>query len=93
MSKSKEKGGFGIRNLDLLNSVLLGKWAWRFATEERAAWRTLISIKYRTVDRGWFTRLPKGNYGVALWKAIALKGLKLKQGCVFKVGDGRKLRF
>ena len=92
MSKSKEKGGLGIRNLNLLNRALLGKWVLWFATEERIAWCSLISIKYRTVNGGWFTRLPKGNYGVALWKAIALEALKMKQGCVFEVGGSRKIR-
>ena len=36
VSKSKEKGGLGIRNLHVLNRALLRKWAWRFATNERA---------------------------------------------------------
>lgn len=37
VNRGKEKGGLGIRSLDLLNRGLLGKWAWRFAVEENAS--------------------------------------------------------
>ena len=52
VTKSKDKGGLGIRNLELLNRGVLGKWAWRFAMEEDSAWRKLISIKYGTNEGG-----------------------------------------
>ena len=46
VSQGKEKGGLGIRRLDLLNRALLGKWAWRFAVEENSIWRSFINTKY-----------------------------------------------
>ena len=30
----KKDGGLGIRNLSRLNRALLGKWCWRFASEQ-----------------------------------------------------------
>ena len=38
VSQGKSKGGLGIRNLELLNRALLGKWIWRFFAEENSIW-------------------------------------------------------
>ena len=48
VSLAKGKGGLGIRNLDLLNRALLGKWARRFAVKENSTWKVCISTKYDT---------------------------------------------
>ena len=42
----KEKGGLGIRKIDLLNKALLGKWIWRFAFEKDNLWKKVIGVKY-----------------------------------------------
>lgn len=34
----KEGWGLEIRNLSILNKVLLGKWKWRFATKRESLW-------------------------------------------------------
>jgi hypothetical protein len=40
-------GGLGVKNLILFNKALLGKWLWRFGTEEDHLWRRVIAAKYR----------------------------------------------
>ena len=30
--------------------------------------KSCINTKYGTEDGGWFTSLPRGSYGVGLWK-------------------------
>ena len=55
---------------DLLNRAILGKWAWRYVVEENLVWKSCITTKYGTKDGGWFTPLPRGSYGVGLWKII-----------------------
>ena len=39
---NKGQGGLGLRSLTSLKKVLLGKWIWRFASEEDCIWKSLI---------------------------------------------------
>ena len=39
--------------------------------EDNSIWKSCIISKYGTKDGGWFTPLPRGTYGVGLWKLIA----------------------
>ncbi|CAJ2637710.1 unnamed protein product [Trifolium pratense] len=43
---SKEKGGLGVKNLDLFNQALLSKWKWRFLSDDNALWTDLLRIRY-----------------------------------------------
>ncbi|XP_026383262.1 uncharacterized protein LOC113278713 [Papaver somniferum] len=45
VSKPKNKGGLGIRNLRCVNRYLLAKWHWRYANEKEAWWRKLMCEK------------------------------------------------
>lgn len=42
----KKQGGFGIRDIRLMNVCLLIKWWWRYAVEEEALWKSVICAKY-----------------------------------------------
>ena len=90
---SKAKGGLGIRSLLLMNKALLSKWAWRFGEEDNSAWKNVISLKYGTEEGGWFSRTPRGNAGLGLWKGINAEVAKLKQDYVFELGEGKRIRF
>ena len=90
---SKAKGGLGIRSLLLMNKALLSKWAWRFGEEDNLAWKNVISLKYGTKEGGWFSKIPRGNAGLGLWKGINAKAAKLKQDCAFYLGEGKRIRF
>ena len=87
------KGGLGIRKFSNLNKALLGKWNWRFAKEEKAVWRSIISLKYGMEDGDWFSNSPRGSFGVSLWKDIGKEVIQIRQNCSFEVGNGRKVRF
>ena len=90
---SKEKGGLGSRNLSIFNKALFRKWSWRFTMEDSFMWKSVINMKYGTMERGWFPPLPKGYNGVSLWKEISKEGMLLNQHYSVKLGDGIKARF
>ena len=91
--QSKEKGGLGIRNLTNFNRALLGKWCWRYSTEDNSMWRGVITLKYGLEEGGCFPIIPKGCHGVGLWKEICKEALFIKNNCLVKIGDGSKARF
>ena len=53
--------------------------------EENSVWKSCITAKYGAKDGEWFTPLPRGSYGVGLWKIIAKESGQLKKDC-FQVG-------
>ncbi|RVX19154.1 CLIP-associated protein [Vitis vinifera] len=64
----KEKGGLGIRKIDLLNKALLGKWIWRFASEKNNIWKRVIGVKYgqegfrnAMINEVWDSSLGQGG--------------------------------
>lgn len=86
----KEKGGLGIRKLDLLKRALLGKWVWRFTIEGKETGKNVLKVKYGMKVGGWFTRNKKGCHGDGLWKAINSEAAHLKKNCCFQLGNGEK---
>ena len=47
---NKKKYGLDIRNLAILNKVLLGKWSWRSTSKREALWKWVIEGKYREAE-------------------------------------------
>ena len=66
VNQGESKGGLGIKNLDMLNRALLGKWVWRYTEEEDSIWKHCISIKYGTYIGCWFSLDPRGSYEIGL---------------------------
>ena len=46
MCSPTEKGGLGIKKLEIFNKSLLGKWMWRFWSENDSLWRDVFLKKY-----------------------------------------------
>lgn len=38
----KESGGLGIRNMEIFNIVLLGKWKWRMLADKNSVWSVFL---------------------------------------------------
>ncbi|RVW43589.1 LINE-1 reverse transcriptase-like [Vitis vinifera] len=89
----KEKGGLGIRKIDLLNKALLGKWIWRFAFEKDILWKKVIGVKYGQEGFGWRTNEAHGAFGVGVWKEILKEANWCWDNMMFNVGKGTKVKF
>ncbi|CAN1782834.1 Putative ribonuclease H protein At1g65750 [Linum perenne] len=66
----RANGGLGVQDLKILNTALLGKWAWRFATERNAWWRTLLVVKCGLGRSDWQSSWNEGPAGCSIWKGI-----------------------
>ncbi|CAN1298481.1 Putative ribonuclease H protein At1g65750 [Linum perenne] len=67
-------GGLGFLDLKVVNEALLGKWAWRFATEWNAWWRKLIVKKFGIGPSDWYSNVEAGSWGSSMWFRITQFG-------------------
>lgn len=58
---TKEKGGLGIKNIELFNKSLLLKLKWRILQEKEAIWPVLL--KYRYCNSGFILMSREGRSG------------------------------
>ena len=61
--------------------------------EDNSTWRNVINLKYGSEEGGWFPIIPKGSYGVRLWKEISKETVQIKHFFSIVLGDGCKTRF
>ncbi|XP_058725731.1 uncharacterized protein LOC131597026 [Vicia villosa] len=49
--KTRETGGLGVKNVEVMNSALLSKWKWRILTDKEGevVWRGILSSRYDNV--------------------------------------------
>ena len=93
VNQSLQSGGLAIRDLRRFNQSLLGKWLWRYGSEMKALWRSVIEVKYGSLWGGWCLKMGKGPYGVSLWKFIRRGWDAFYHHCFFLLGDGQKVQF
>ena len=46
MCKPKDGEGLGVRDIDLFNISLLGKWRWRLLDGGHSLWKEVLTAKY-----------------------------------------------
>jgi hypothetical protein len=88
--KPRQKGGLGIKNLQLFNYCLLCKWWWKLGTED-GLWQRLVKAKYGINKSLHHIRMK--NYDSPIWKdLLKVKHLYLKSRMMV-VGDGNSIDF
>ncbi|XP_040372858.1 uncharacterized protein LOC112194030 [Rosa chinensis] len=89
----KNLGGLGIKKSSDMNQSMLAKTGWRLFQNDSGLWASIYREKY--LKRGW---LFDQNYQQtkdcsSTWRSV-LNGVNLlKKGLIWRVGDGRKIKF
>jgi len=90
ISKPKDKGGLGIKNLRRMNISLLCKWWWKVENGE-GIWQDIIRKKY--LKNGSLHILRKNHKNSAVWNdLLRVKALYLK-GRSMIIGNGKNTSF
>ncbi|CAN1136827.1 LINE-1 reverse transcriptase homolog, partial [Linum perenne] len=84
----KSAGGLGVIDLRRLNSALLGKWGWRFASERDAWWRRLIVDKCEMGQSEWKPVWNLQNIGWSIWRDIVQNNPKFWEHASVDPGGG-----
>ncbi|XP_058077316.1 uncharacterized protein LOC131225741 [Magnolia sinica] len=87
------EGVANVKILKLMNLTLLGKWAWRFASDQDALWSSIVRGKYGASHGNWWPK-DKSHYKVSqIWKGI----LKAKNHVIansrYVLGNGSATHF
>jgi hypothetical protein len=90
MSKAKEAGGLGFRDLHIFNLAMLARQCWRFVQCPDSLCATVLKAKYFPHSSILEARAEPGmSY---TWRSI-LRGMEiLKEGIVWRIGDGENIK-
>lgn len=89
MCKSKQAGGMGFRDFEAFNKSLLAKQAWRLLTCPNFI--VCSCFKSKILSHVWFMESPVPRSASTTWKSIIHGRLLLREGLVWRVGNGSKI--
>jgi len=85
----KEKGGLGFRDLHLFNLAMLARQGWRLLTSPDSLCARVLRAKY--FPDGNLLKVQEGPGMSYSWRSI-VRGVKaLKDGLIWRVGDGTNI--
>jgi len=87
------EGGADIKNLEIVNKALLGKWIWRFVVEMNNLWHQIIAAKYGTSPTRWWTNESSLYRASFIWKCIAKMAPSVLNKVSYSLGSGSGIRF
>ncbi|XP_028058187.1 uncharacterized protein LOC114276946 [Camellia sinensis] len=89
-----------MRDLGEVNDCLLLKWWWRYGSEDKALWKSVVCLRYGRTGEGWIPSVTHTGGVSIIWQDI-VKLPSVNQhlgefyGDHFKVtvGNGRRIKF
>ena len=87
----KSKGGLGLRKIESVNKAFQCKLAWKVLTNETSLWIQLLKDKYLK-DTTLF-KYKKKNTDSPVWKSLLSCRDLLRQGLMWKLGNGKQISF
>ncbi|KAJ1256423.1 hypothetical protein BS78_K029100 [Paspalum vaginatum] len=89
LTRSKNLGGLGFRDLHAFNMAMLARQGWRLLTMPDSLCAQVLQVKYYP-DGNLLEAKPKARISYT-WRSI-LKGLDLvKEGLIWRIGDGNNV--
>lgn len=90
---TKERGGLGVCNLNLMNLALLAKWCWRYGVEKKKLRYKIITDKYGNDYSYWIPGKVQHSYGVSCWKAIVASACHISENSTIYFHSGANISF
>jgi hypothetical protein len=89
MIKPKREGGLGFRDIHYFNLAMLAKQGWRLIHNQNSLCAQVLKAKY--FPDGDILKVTPSNNMSYTWRSI-LKGVEvLKEGIVWRIGDGSRV--
>ena len=89
MSRSKDHGGMGFRDIENFNLALLGKHGWRLMTSPDSLCGRVLKGRYFPDTDFMHAGVPRSSS--ATWRAIIAGRSALSKGLLKRVGDGSSI--
>jgi hypothetical protein len=90
MCVAKRNGGLGFRNFAVFNQALLAKQSWRMITNPSSLCSRVLSARY--LKDGDILTASAPKFGSFTWKSILHGRDLLKEGLVWRIGNGQKIK-
>ncbi|KAF7844979.1 putative ribonuclease H protein At1g65750 family [Senna tora] len=92
MCKTKQNGGLGLKHVRVQNKAFMTKLGWGLVNQKDALWARVLRAKYKCGD-DLIPTVRRINTASRLWKGIADSWKHVQEGMVWRIGDGKRVRF
>lgn len=93
LSLTKKLGGLGVKNMELMNKALIGKWIWRYGQEPNNFWRRVTDEKCRGYSSLWFPTDQTTSKHSCPWKSITKMMPSVQKHTKLEINRGMHLSF